>query len=123
MGYLSLDGYETEFDDRTLAHIHVVIINQLRSGHSFAMSWKDTESSGSGRSSVWLHPASNIRFHFSGSRAPVLNRDWLRELAECAESSRGLVIGAEPEPAVRPEPTRSAEAGVEVAPARELTSA
>jgi len=32
MGYLSLDGYETGLDDRTLAHIHVVIIHKLSNG-------------------------------------------------------------------------------------------
>ncbi|MGH1524427.1 hypothetical protein ACRAWC_10465 [Leifsonia sp. L25] len=40
-------------------------------------------------------PSSNLRFHFDGSRSPALNRDWLAQLADSAESSRGLVIEAE----------------------------
>ncbi|GAA0433496.1 ATP-dependent DNA ligase [Leifsonia naganoensis] len=92
MGYISLDGHETEFDDRTLAHLHLVVINKLRKGQSFAMSWRDTPQDGGGRTSVWVHPNSRVRFHFIGSRAVALNRQWLAQLAESADSSRGLIV-------------------------------
>ena len=107
MGYFSYDNHEVEFDDRMLAHLHVVIINKLRHGESFAFSWKDASGVGGGRTCVWIHPGSNIRFHFAGSRAPVLNRAWLARLAECADSSRGLIAEDEEEiPAAMPaEPT------------------
>ncbi|MDN4599066.1 ATP-dependent DNA ligase [Leifsonia virtsii] len=95
MGFLSYENHDVEIDDRTLAHLHVVIVNKLRHGQSFAMSWKDGQSSGGGRTSVWIHPASNVLFHFDGSRAPALNRTWLSELAASADSSRGLIV--EPE--------------------------
>jgi len=95
MGFLSYENHEFEIDDRTLAHLHVVIVNKLRHGQSFALSWRDTPASGGGRTSVWLHPASNIVFHFDGSRTPALNREWLARLADSADSSRGLVIEAE----------------------------
>ncbi|MDN4613754.1 ATP-dependent DNA ligase [Leifsonia sp. F6_8S_P_1B] len=98
MGYFAYDGREVEFDDRTLAHLHVVIINKLRSGQSFAFSWKDPADSGGGRTSVWLHPTSNVMFHFSGSRAPVLNRGWLARLAETADGPRGLIVEPEEQP-------------------------
>ena len=95
MGYLSYENTEHQFDDRTLAHLHIVIVNKLRQGQSFAMSWKDAADVGGGRTSIWLHPSSNLRFHFDGSRTPALNGDWLQHLADSAESSRGLVIEAE----------------------------
>jgi hypothetical protein len=95
MGYLSLDGYETEFDDRTLSHLHLVIVSKLRKGESFALSWKEPQSTGGGRTSTWVNPATRIRFHFDGSRSPTLNRDWLLRLAESASSSRGLVVERE----------------------------
>lgn len=38
MGSFSLDNREFEFDDRTLAHIHIVIINRHRHGRTFAAS-------------------------------------------------------------------------------------
>ncbi|MFF2050588.1 ATP-dependent DNA ligase [Leifsonia sp. NPDC058194] len=100
MGYLSYDNHDIDFDDRTLAHLHIVIINKLRHGQSFAMSWKDTAAAGSGRSSIWIHPATNLRFHFNGSRTPSLNRDWLETLADSADSSRGLVVEDEDSPHV-----------------------
>ncbi|MGO4533457.1 DUF7882 family protein [Leifsonia sp. 2MCAF36] len=118
MGYLSLDGRETEFDDRTLAHLHIVIINRLRHGHSFAFSWKDTEAGGGGRNCVWLHPASNLRFHFSTSRTPSINREWLQQLAESAESSRGLVVLPEP----RLDGERAPEPGCDQAESRPETA-
>lgn len=95
MGFLSYENHDFEIDDRTLAHLHVVIVNKLRHGQSFAMSWKEGQSSGGGRTSVWIHPASSVLFHFDGSRAPALNRDWLADLAASADSSRGLIIEAE----------------------------
>lgn len=95
MGYLSHENHEVAFDDRTLAHLHVVIIHKLRNGQSFAMSWRDAEADGGGRTCIWLHPASNLRFHFEGSGRLPLNRQWLGELAASADSSRGLVVSTE----------------------------
>ncbi|QNE35817.1 DUF7882 family protein [Leifsonia shinshuensis] len=95
MGYLSYENHDYPFEDRTLAHLHIVIVNKLRHGQSFAMSWKDVTAVGGGRTSIWLHPSSNLRFHFDGSRSPALNGDWLAQLADSAESSRGLIIESE----------------------------
>ncbi|MDR6972974.1 hypothetical protein [Leifsonia shinshuensis] len=95
IGFLSYENHEFEIDDRTLAHLHVVIVNKLRHGQSFAMSWRDRSSAGGGRTSIWIHPASSLRFHFDGSRTPALNREWLALLAESAGSSRGLVVETE----------------------------
>ncbi|WP_348786506.1 ATP-dependent DNA ligase [Leifsonia sp. NPDC080035] len=95
MGYLTYEDHDIEFDDRTLAHLHIVIVNKLRHGQSFAMSWRDPAERGGGRTSIWLHPAVTLRFHFDGSRTPALNRDWLTMLADSADSSRGLVVERE----------------------------
>lgn len=98
MGYLSHENHEIEFDDRTLAHLHVVIVHKLRSGQSFAMSWRDAVEDGGGRTSIWLHPASNLRFHFDRSGSLPLNRQWLSELAASADGRHGLVVSAEKVP-------------------------
>ena len=37
-----------------------------------------------------------LYFRFNGSRAPLLNRQWLDELAASAASTQGLVLGEEP---------------------------
>lgn len=86
-----------DFEDRLLAHIRVVIGNKLRRGESFFFSWKEDASLGSGRNTVWVHPAVPIMFKFYGSREPILNRAWLDALMYTANSPSGLY--AVPEPA------------------------
>jgi hypothetical protein len=92
MGTMAYDGMIVEFEDRVLAHLHVVIMQQFRREESFAMSWMDALSDGDGRSSIWLHPDGNLRFRFAGSRPPKLDLAWLERLTEGATSSRGLVV-------------------------------
>jgi hypothetical protein len=95
MGSISYDGLVVLVDDRTLTHLQIVIVNKLRRGQAFLMSWKDSAEVGSGRSAIWLYPQVLIYFKFDGSRVPAINETWLRELAESAESSRGLVVTTE----------------------------
>ena len=95
MGTISYDHLVVKVDDRTLAHVQIVIVNKLRRGEAFLMSWKDSVEAGSGRSSIWLHPHVLVHFKFDGSRAPVINPEWVATLAESADSSRGLIVTAE----------------------------
>lgn len=81
-----------EFDDRTLAHIEVVVLSKLRRGEGFAISAIDD---GGGRSAIWVSPASTIRFDY-GVAAHDINRAWLEELMEAANSPAGLRITPEP---------------------------
>jgi hypothetical protein len=110
MGNLSIDGYETELDDRTLAHIRVVITNKLRTGRSLTLTWTDSKQNGGGATSVLLHAASHIRFHFADALIPQLNREWLTRLAKSADGPEGLV----PENVPEAHPTRSATLGTRV---------
>jgi len=97
MGKLTYDSTLTaDFDDRVLAHIQVVVGAKLRRGESFYFSWRDDPKSGDGRSTIWLHPAIAIAYKYFGSRAPVLNRDWIEALMVTANSSGGLRIVSEP---------------------------
>jgi hypothetical protein len=95
MGSISYDGLVVRVDDRTLTHLQIVIVNKLRQGDTFLMSWKDSVDAGSGRSSIWLHPYVLIHFKFDGSRVPAINERWLKELADSADSSRGLIVTTE----------------------------
>jgi len=95
MGSISYDHLIVKMDDRTLAHVQIVIVNKLRRGDSFLVSWKDALEVGAGRSSIWLHPRVLVHFKFDGGRAPSINPKWIATLAESADSSRGLVITAE----------------------------
>ena len=97
MGILTYDGLESEFDDRVLAHLHVVIVQKLRRGESFCLSWRDTHAVGGGRSSLWLHPSIPLHFKFFGSKPPALNREWISILTLSSNSSQGLVVTPEPD--------------------------
>ncbi len=83
-------------DDRTLAHLKVVIINKLRRGESFTFSWTKSRGEGHGRSTVWIAPSLPLHFEFDGNTAPTLNRRWLEELSLVASSGTGLVTLDEP---------------------------
>lgn len=95
MGSLTYGGWTINFEDRLLAHLHIVIVQQLRNQRSFAMSWINALEDGDGRGSIWLHPTESLAFRFAGSRVPAINADWLAQLTASAESSRGLVVCAE----------------------------
>ncbi len=95
MGTFTYDGAVIEFEDRLLAHLQIVIMQQFRRKESFAMSWKDAVKIGDGRSSIWLHPDCNLYFKFVGSKVPAINPEWLHTLTDSARSSTGLIITQE----------------------------
>ena len=93
MGTLVYDsGDAAELDDRTLAHLQVIIVNKLRRQESFPFTWSDERRS----MTVWLSPNTPIAFVYHGNRPPRLNRAWLEELAVMANSVGGLVVVPEP---------------------------
>jgi hypothetical protein len=97
VGTLTYDSAITaDFDDRTLAHLQVVIGAKLRRGESFYLSWKDDPAIGDGRSVIWINPTISIAYKYFGSRAPAINRAWVDEMMLAANSPAGLHIMAEP---------------------------
>ena len=103
MGTLLYDGGSPiEFDDRTLAHLQIVIGSKLRRGESFYFSWPARDG---GRTTIWLHPTLSLRYDYTTNEMPALNRAWVDRLAERAYTPGGLVLLAEPETAhVVPQP-------------------
>jgi len=102
MGRLIYEGQiRAEFEDRLLAHLQVVIGNKLRRDEPFYFSWKDDVTTGSGRTSIWIHPHATLVFKYSGSRVPLINPVWLDALIYTANSPTGL--HAVPEPAQQQE--------------------
>ena len=95
MGSLTYDGTVVSFDDRTLTHLQIVIVNKFKRNESFLMSWKDDMAVGDGRASAWLSPAIPLYFKFLGGRVPEINEEWLKTLGKSAESSTGLIVTAE----------------------------
>ncbi|HWI32161.1 MAG TPA: ATP-dependent DNA ligase [Microbacterium sp.] len=94
-------GNAIDIDDRTLAHLRIVIMNKLRRSESFMF---DVEvGDGSGRRSFWMHPSVPLQFQFFGSRSPQINRTWVEEMMLAASGPNGLTVLPEPEDAPRPE--------------------
>jgi hypothetical protein len=92
MATLTYDGTAVEFDDRTLTHLQIVIVNKLRRHDGFLMSWRDSVTVGDGRSAIWLDPSIPLYFRFDGSRVPAVDEDWLERLGASANSSTGLIV-------------------------------
>jgi hypothetical protein len=107
MGRLTYDNaIKVDFEDRALTHLQIVIVNKLRRGEPFTLSWKDDPSLGSGRTTVWIHPAVSLVFKFYGSRQPDINPAWIEALAQTANAQYGLYLVPEPAPSLG---SRSAE--------------
>jgi len=94
---------KVDFDDRTLAHLQLVIGNKLRRGESFHFTWRDDKSIGEGRTSIWVHPHASLVYKYYGSRPLTINRAWGEALMFTANSPTGLHIV--------PEPPETAEGG------------
>lgn len=99
MGKLIYGRREIEIEDRTLAHLKIVMLTKLRRNESFAFSHVHDVDSGSGRSTIWIHPTVPLEFAFYGSRSPEFNREWIDVLLQAANSPEGLrVIPEHPKP-------------------------
>jgi hypothetical protein len=85
-----------DIEDRTLAHLRIVIMNKLRRSESF-MFTVDLDSEGISRRSFWMHPSVPLQFAFHGSREPRLNRLWIEALMTSASSPNGLFVVSEPQ--------------------------
>lgn len=94
------NGQPFPFDDRTLAHLQVVVGAKLRRGESFFLSWVDDPSSGGGRTSLWLSSQTPLYFKFRSSARPPINRRWIDELSLSANSAQGLRLTDEPDEAL-----------------------
>lgn len=97
MGALYYGGSASpiRIDDRVLAHLMIVVITKLRRGESFTMSWPHPDDRPPARSAIWLHPAVPLRFEFEHPDQPQPNRQYLADLANAANTSGGIRLGAE----------------------------
>ncbi|GAB3605116.1 hypothetical protein GCM10027413_05250 [Conyzicola nivalis] len=90
--------YAIILDDRTLAHLKIIVLTKLRRNESFAYSWQRKSTDGSGHGTVWFHSALSLHFEFLGSKDPDINLTWLEEMSASANRALGLVIPPEPPP-------------------------
>jgi hypothetical protein len=90
-----------DLDDRTLAHLRIVVMNKLRRGEPFMFDLELRD--GTGRRSFWIHPSVPLQFHFIDRRPQTINRAWVEELIQVASSPNGLTITPEPKESGSPE--------------------
>jgi hypothetical protein len=82
-----------ELDDRTLAHVEIVVLAKLRRSESFAFS---IPGKADARTSLWISPSSDLQFEYTKA-SQAINRAWLEVLIESANTPQGLRLTAEPE--------------------------
>lgn len=97
MGKFIYEGtVKTEIEDRALTHLQLVMTAKLRRAEPFSFSWREDQSIGGGRTTVWVHAGSSLVFKYHGSRQPSINREWVEALAFTANSPSGLYLVPEP---------------------------
>jgi hypothetical protein len=98
MGTLSYGRADnsTHFDDRTLAHLQLVVAAKLRRGEGFFFTWQHPSVAGSGHSSIWIHSAIPLTFHYGVAGSPPINREWIEKLTLSANGASGLHMLTEP---------------------------
>lgn len=81
-----------QVDDVVLAHLKVVATSKLRRNEGFLLSWTDDANVGHGRSSVWIHPNSDLHYKFDGGRPPKIDQALLEEMNLEAVQARGIEL-------------------------------
>ncbi|ARJ06129.1 hypothetical protein DVJ78_07120 [Humibacter sp. BT305] len=72
-------------DDRTLAHLQLVILGRLRRGESCGLTYTREDGGSSTRETIWINPAIPMRFVYDSlDRGGPLNRAWVEALAATA---------------------------------------
>lgn len=85
-------GEAIEMPDRILAHLKVLVSTKLRRNESFSLSWDRLTEGTVERSSIWLHCSIPLQFKMDAEAAKQLDRNYLQQLADQANSSAGVVI-------------------------------
>jgi len=85
-------GRPIEMPDRILAHLKVLISTKLRRSESFPLSWDHIVDGVVERSSIWLHCSIPLEFRMDAEAAGQLDRTYLQQLADAANTSTGIVI-------------------------------
>lgn len=77
-----------DLDDRTLAHVEIVVLAKLRRREAFALGL-DTPTGG--HATLWVGTNSALQFRFD-SHEHEINRAWLETMIDSANSPAGLRI-------------------------------
>jgi hypothetical protein len=75
--------------------MELVIMAKLRRRESLSLALNDAATTR--RQAMWISPDVTLRFEYDGEM-PEINRAWLQELIDTANSPGGLRLVPEPEP-------------------------
>ena len=75
-------------EDRTLAHVEIVVLAKLRRNEAFALLLDEPDG---GRSTIWINSASTLHFRFDKGTHEI-NRRWLEDLIDSANGSAGMRV-------------------------------
>ncbi|MCU1557734.1 MAG: ATP-dependent ligase [Microbacteriaceae bacterium] len=93
MGHL-LYGFPAEsidLDDRTLAHLQIVVGSKLRRSENFWIEFVHGVDEGGGREVIWIDHAIPLLFRYVSAHHPETDQDWVDELV-AQSSNKGHVI-------------------------------
>ena len=88
------DGFD--IDDRALTHLRIVIYAKLRRNESFGFSWDNMQGICVERTSVWPNALVPLRFSFASGELLTVNRSWLEQLTQSADTPAGVHLSPEP---------------------------
>ncbi|PTT16801.1 hypothetical protein DBR36_12120 [Microbacterium sp. HMWF026] len=91
--FYSSDSQPITIDDRLLQYLQVVLSTKLRRSESFTITWTD-EAAGHKRTTLWIQPSISMRFQYTAVEAAPLSGGYLRQLADQASMSSGLLLNA-----------------------------
>jgi len=78
-----------DVDDRTLAHLRVVMMNKLRRGESFML---HAPHPSAGTLSLWLSASTPLVLQFWGGRSPSLDQHLVERMFDEANGPNGLTL-------------------------------
>jgi hypothetical protein len=81
-----------ELDDRLLSHVELVVIAKLRRNENFALTIDEEDAV---RSTIWISSSVTLRFE-RGTDAQEINREWLDQLIDSANTTAGMRMLPEP---------------------------
>jgi hypothetical protein len=90
--YYGTEVLPAEIPDRVLAHVKIVIATKLRRNESFMLSWRHPVGSPEGRTSIWMQPSIPLRFVFDSAEPEAIDHEYLKDLANAANSNQGLFL-------------------------------
>ena len=102
MGILkySRDAVAVYLDDRTLAHLHIVMAAKLREGSSFVVSGLASLARNArdvvARDAVVIEPETPLQITYTEKADCSLNPRWLEAIRAASSKSVGIVLVSEP---------------------------